>query len=77
MGRWYSDNPFAEIPLISDLFPHTGHHFYEDGLLRSIVPNEHTISTMTYNIKNLPIVPPSFNMHSSEEYDKVIKKWRM
>lgn len=66
-------NPFAEIPLSPNLFPRAGHHFYKDGLLESSVPNDHIISTMTYNIKNLPIDPPSFNIHSSEEYDKVIK----
>ncbi len=70
-------NPFAEIPLSPNLFPRAGHHFYKDGLLESSVPNDHIISTMTYNIKNLPIDPPSFNIHSSEEYDKVIKKWRL
>ena len=70
-------NPFAEIPLNPDFFPNAGHHFYKDGLLRSIVPDGHTISTITHNIKNFPIDPPLFDLHSSEDYDKVIKKWRM
>ena len=70
-------NPFAEIPLNPDFFPNAGHHFYKDGLLRSIVPDGHTISTITHNIKNFPIDPPLFDLNSSEDYDKVIKKWRM
>jgi hypothetical protein len=70
-------NPFAEISLNPDFFPNAGHHFYKDGLLRSIVPDGHTISTITHNIKNFPIDPPLFDLHSSEDYDKVIKKWRM
>ena len=70
-------NPFAVIPLDPAFFPHAGHHFYKDGLVRSMVPHNHIISTMTYNIKNLPFDPPSFNMHSSEEFDKVVKKWRI
>jgi hypothetical protein len=70
-------NPFAEIPLNPTLFLHAGHHFYEDGLIRSVIPHNHIISTTTYNIKNLPFDPPSFTFQSADKFDEVIKKWRM
>ena len=70
-------NPFAEIPLNPALFPHAGHHFYEDGLIRSAIPHNHIISTTTYNIKNFPSDPPSFTFQSADKFDEVIKKWRM
>ena len=70
-------NPFAEIPLNPALFLHAGHHFYENGLIRSVIPHNHIISTTTYNIKNFPSDPPSFTFQSSDKFDEVIKKWRM
>lgn len=76
-GIQFFHNPFAEIPLEPNLFPQAGHHFYKDGLLRSAVPHNHIISTMTYNIKNMPSSPFVFNMHSNNTFDDIIKKWRM
>ena len=70
-------NPFAEIPLNPALFLHAGHHFYENGLIRSVIPHNHIISTTTYNIKNFPSDPPSFTFQSADKFDEVIKKWRM
>lgn len=70
-------NPFAEVPLNPALFPHAGHHFYDDGLLRSIIPHNHIISTMTYNVKNMPFTPPPVCLHSSAVFDELIRKWRM
>ena len=70
-------NPLAELPLDPALFPHAGHHFYDNGLIRSSIPQNHIISTTTYNIKNLPIDPPSFTFQSADKFDEIIKKWRM
>lgn len=70
-------NPFAEVPLNPALFPHAGHHFYDGGLLRSDIPHNHIISTMTYNVKNMPFTPPPVCLHSSAAFDELIRKWRM
>lgn len=70
-------NPFAEIQLDPAAFPHAGHHFYVDGLIRSEIPHNHIISTTTYNIKNLPIDPPSLTIKSDDKFDEIVKKWRM
>ena len=70
-------NPLAEIPLDPGLFPHAGHHFYDKGLVKSLIPQNHIISTITYNIKNLPFDPPSFSSQSADKFDEIIKKWRM
>ena len=70
-------NPFAETPLNPELFPHAGHHFYDDGIVRSSIPHDHIITTMTYNIKNFPFNPPPFEIHPANSFDKLIKKWRM
>lgn len=70
-------NPFAEIPLEPLLFPRAGHHFYDNGLLRSSIPENHIISTITYNIKNLPFMPKSFHLHADIAFDEVKRKWRM
>ena len=70
-------NPFADIPLNPSLFPHAGHHFYKDGVLYSNTPHNHIISTMTYNIKNMPVKPASFHLHSNEAFDSLKKVWRM
>jgi hypothetical protein len=70
-------NPFAEIQLDPAAFPHAGHHFYVDGLIRSEIPHNHIISTTTYNIKNLPIDPPSLTIKSDDKFDEIVNKWRM
>ena len=70
-------NPFADISLNPSLFPHAGHHFYKDGVLYSDTPRNHIISTMTYNIKNMPVKPASFYLHSNEAFDSLKKVWRM
>lgn len=70
-------NPFAEHPLDSRLFPHAGHIFYKDGVLYSEVPDNHIISTMTYNIKNTSVTPQSFKLHSEDAFKAMKKVWRM
>jgi len=70
-------NPFAEIKLNPNLFPHAGHNFYDGQFVRSLIPDNHIISTTTHNIKNMPINPPSFKMHSSDIFDKIEQKWRL
>ena len=70
-------NPFADIPLDPSLFPHAGHHFYKDGVLHSNTPHNHIISTMTYNIKNMPVKPAPFHLHSNVAFDSLKKVWRM
>lgn len=75
-GIQFFHNPFAEIPLDHSLFPHAGHHFYKDGIIHSIIPNNHTISTTTYNTKSLPI-NASFEIHPEETFQRLKKVWRM
>lgn len=70
-------NPFAEIPLDPTLFPRAGHNFYKDGIMRSVMPDNQLISTMTYNLKNFPSMPPEYNFHSNTAFNDFEMKWRM
>ncbi|MBR1769088.1 MAG: glycosaminoglycan attachment site [Bacteroidales bacterium] len=70
-------NPKAEIPLNAGLFPHAGHHFYKDGLLYSDMPLNSTISTMTWNVKNMPFKMRNFSFHTREVFDTIVKQYNM
>ena len=70
-------NPFAEIPLDPRLFPRAGHNFYKDGIMRSVMPDNQLISTMTYNLKNFPSMPPEYKFHSNTAFNDFEMKWRM
>jgi len=70
-------NPMAEIPLNPELFPHAGHHFYKDGLLYSDMPQNSIISTMTWNIKNMPVKMRNLSFHTKEAYDHIVKQYNL
>ncbi len=70
-------NPMAETPLNPELFPHAGHHYYNDGLLYSDMPLNSTISTITWNIKNLPIKIRNLSFQTFEEFDRIVKQYNM
>lgn len=70
-------NPMAEIPLNPALFPHAGHHFYKDGLLYSDMPQDSIISTMTWNIKNMPFKIQNLSFHTKEAFDRIVKQYNM
>ncbi len=70
-------NPMAEIPLNPALFPHAGHHFYKDGLLYSDMPKNSTISTMTWNIKNMPVKMRNLSFHTKDAFDQIVKQYNL
>lgn len=70
-------NPMAEIPLNPHLFPHAGHHFYKEGLLYSDMPRNSIISTMTWNVKNMPFKMRNFSFHTKEVFDQIVKQFNM
>ena len=43
-------NPNAIHPVDPKLFPSIAHHFFEDGLIRSIIPEFHPYSSVTLNV---------------------------
>lgn len=43
-------NPNAKHPVDYRLFPSIAHHFMEDGVIKSIIPEFHPYSSITYNI---------------------------
>ena len=49
-GIFLFHNPRAKYPLNMDMFPGVTHHFYEDGTIKSIIPEFHIYSSMTSNI---------------------------
>ena len=67
----------AEIPLNPALFPHAGHHFYKDGLLYSDMPQNSIISTMTWNIKNMPVKMRNISFHTKEAFDQIVKQYNL
>lgn len=73
-GMQIFHNPLAEIPLDPNLFPHAGHHFYKDGILESLMPENHVISTITFNLKAENGIPLAFKMHSPEKFNELKQK---
>jgi hypothetical protein len=43
-------NPRAKFPLDPDMFPGVAHHFFQDGMITSILPESHIYSSMTSNL---------------------------
>lgn len=70
-------NPMAEIPLNPGLFPHAGHHFYKDGLLFSDMPQNSTISSTTWNIKNVPGKMENFSIQTKETFDQLMRQFNL
>lgn len=70
-------NPMAEIPLDPQLFPHVGHHYYKDGLLYSNMPQDSIMSSMTWNIKNMPFKMDDFGVYTKNIFDLVMKQYNM
>lgn len=70
-------NPMAEIPLNPGLFPHAGHHFYKDGLLFSDMPQNSTISSTTWNIKNVPGKMENFSIQTQETFDQLMRQFNL
>lgn len=70
-------NPMAEIPLNQGLFPHAGHHFYKDGLLFSDMPQNSTISSTTWNIKNVPGKMENFSIQTKETFDQLMRQFNL
>ena len=70
-------NPMAEIPLNPGLFPHAGHHFYKDGLLFSDMPQNSTISSTTWNIKNVPGKMENFSIQTKETFDQMMRQFNL
>ncbi len=67
----------AEIPLDPQLFPHVGHHYYKDGLLYSNMPQDSIMSSMTWNIKNMPFKMDDFAVYTKNIFDLVMKQYNM
>jgi len=43
-------NPNAKHPVNHELFPSIAHHFFEDGMIKSIIPKFHPYSSLTLNV---------------------------
>ena len=70
-------NPMAEIPLNPAMFPHAGHHFYNDGLLFSDMPQNSIISSTTWNIKNVPGKMANFSIQTKETFDQLMRQFNL
>lgn len=73
-------NPYARIPLDPSRFPSAAHHFYEDGMLYSDTPHDHTLCSFTWNIKADGVNAPrslNFRITSPAQFQSVMKQWIM
>ena len=52
-------NPNATHPVNPDLFPSIAHHFFEGGLVRSIIPDFHPMMSMTLHVGAEGAVDPT------------------
>lgn len=59
-------NPNATHPVDPNLFPSIAHHFFEDGMVRSIIPEFHPFMSMTLHVASDVAVNPSMSSESSE-----------
>jgi len=45
-------NPNAKIPIDKDLFPSIAHHEFEDGQIKSLIPDFYPYTSYTIDIKS-------------------------
>lgn len=59
-------NPNAAHPVDPELFPSIAHHFFEEGMVNSIVPDFHPMMSMTLHLGAEVDVDPSISTSLSE-----------
>lgn len=62
-------NPNATHPVDPRLFPSIAHHFFEDGMVRSIIPDFHPMMSMALHVGAEGAVDPSGTDPGSEPWE--------
>lgn len=69
-------NPLAKIKLDPSLFPTAGHHFYKEGMLYSQQPENHIMSSTTFNVKG-KVQLPIMRLSPKNVFVDIERQWNM